>query len=266
MNLSKRKRADFLVLVAYLSVAFVVAYFVPIDRVVSLIVFFGLPSLYLVIRYWRIHKHAFWFSLLYGTLTGLPFQAMAELNNIWKYDVFLDWLHIGGVPLDAVAWYIFWVGFTVTIYRVFFDTHTPHREKAFWKHHRKILLLAGGIIAATSFLLAYAPDFFILPHPYIIFATLFLLLPAALILVTHPPLLREVLKSAVFFTLFAVAYEVIGLRSGWWSYPGEFIGHATLLGVSIPYEEIVLWILLGSLAVVTIFEEFEMHEQEHRHS
>ena len=260
-SLSKRKKIDALVLSGYvISVfAFVLA-FRP-GQVLGHTLLFILPGMYLVIRYWRQNYHAFLFSLVAGIATGFPAQIMAELNSVWKYDIpSLGFFQFNGLPMIAIGWYIIWLGFTTSVYSVFFDKHihpVPVHHR-FWRNHYKFILLGLAMLAGTMFLALEYPSVFIIKHSYLIFGSTFFILPTAVIFFLHPHLLRDVLKAAIFLSLFLLVYEIIGLRVDWWTYPGEYIATVKFFGAIIPIEELILWITLGSLWAITAYEEIEV--------
>ncbi len=255
-----KKKLDAIFLFAYFVCVLVGVFLFKPNHIVGTLLFFGIPGLYLVARYWKIHSHAFTFSLVAGLCTGFPMQVMAEMSDEWKYKPLLPFFQIRGLPLEAVGWWVLWIGFTVCVYQVFFDTH-PYRmtkKHKFWKNHGKFLLLAGSIVSATLFALTEYPSVFTIPYAYLIFGSLFTFLPMLCILYVHPHLFKEIFKAAIFLSIFALMYEIVGLRVGWWTYPGNYVGTITILGAAIPLEEICMWISLGSLAAITAYEEIDL--------
>jgi hypothetical protein len=44
---------------------------------------------------------------------------------------------------------------------------------------------------------------------------------------------------------------------GQWSFPGKFIGWIDLFGVRFPFEEFLIWIVLGAAGVLAWYELFD---------
>lgn len=224
------------------------------------ILFLIIPGLYLVIRYWRRTYHAFLFSIVAGVATGFPLQIVADLNGVWHYEFPLfDWMTFGGLRMIPLVWYVLWIGLTVSAYSVFFDRHIHPVRKThvFWKVHYKFLVLSGAVVSASIYFLLAHPDVFIFPYPYVVAASILFIVPTIVILFSHPQLLRDTIKAAGILSLLMLVYELVGLKIGWWSYPGEYIASIPLFGTVLPIEEIVLWVFFGALFCVVAYEEVE---------
>jgi hypothetical protein len=228
------------------------------------ILFFIVPGLYLTIRYWRRNYHAFLFSIAAGLATGFPLQIVAELNNVWDYHFPLfDWMTFGGLRMIPLAWYVLWIGLTISAYSVFFDRHI-HRvpeKHVFWRVHYRFLVLCAAVTAGSMYFLVANPDAFIFPHPYVVVGSLLFIVPTVAILFLHPQLIRDSIKAASLLALFMLVYELVGLKIGWWTYSGHYIAAIPLFGTVLPIEEIILWILFGALFCVVAYEEVE-HDAE----
>jgi hypothetical protein len=224
------------------------------------ILFFIVPGLYLTVRYWRRCYHAFLFSIVAGVATGFPLQVIADLNNVWQYDFPLfDWMTLGGFRLIPLAWYVLWIGLTISVYGVFFDRHV-HRipeKHLFWKVHYRLLVLGAAVTAGCVYFLLSNHDVFLIPHPYILAGSILFVVPTLVILFLHPQLLRDTVKAAAFVSLLMLVYELVGLKIGWWTYPGEYIAAIPMFGTVLPLEEIVLWVIFGALFAVVAYEEVE---------
>lgn|GEM_PF-5123859 len=224
------------------------------------ILFFIVPGLYLVVRYWRRNYHAFLFSIAAGVATGFPLQVVAELNGVWQYDFPLfDWLTFGGLRMIPLAWYVLWIGLTISAYSVFFDKHihTVRKHHVFWKVHYRFLILCAAVTAGSMYFLLVNPGVFLFPYPYVLAGSLLFIAPVACILWCHPQLLRDTIKAVGILALLMLIYELVGLKVGWWTYPGDYIAAIPMFGTVLPLEEIILWILFGALFAVVAYEEVE---------
>lgn len=258
--LPRTKKGDAILLLSYFLGTCIYSLLFKPGLIYGHALFFAIPGLYLVIRYWRRNYHAFLFSIAAGLATGFPLQVAADLNNIWNYDLpFFDFFTFGGLRMIPLVWYIVWIGFSISAYSAFFDCHI-HRippQHRFWKIHYRFLILCGLVTAASMYLLLAYPEAYIIPYPYIIFGSLLFVVPTLCILFFHPQLLRDTLKAAVFFSFFMAVYELVGLKIGWWTYSGDYIAAVPMFGTVLPVEEIILWVLFGALFAVVVYEEVE---------
>ena len=254
------KKTDAIILTVYFVAVFTFALLGKPGAVLAHILLFVLPGLYLVLRYWRLNYHAFLFSLVAGFLVGFPVQGIAELNQMWDYPhSFFDFFQYAGLRMLPVAWFVVWIGLSISVYSVFFDEHAHPvpRHHRFWKNHYKFLLFSAAVLAATAFALSIYPTLFVMNYPYVVFGAVFFFFPTALIFFLHPHLLRDVLKASIFLSLCMLVYEIVGLHVGWWTYPGEYLAVVNILGEGVPIEELIFWIGIGSLWAITAYEEIE---------
>lgn len=258
LKLTHKKAFDALALTFYFAVlvAFVLAY--EPNHIVGHLLIFVVPGLYLVWRYRSIRSHAFLVSIVFGLAAGTLLQVVAELNRVWMYVPAFPFIQLNGMPMEAIAWYVMWSGFVICIYSVFFDHRHPKAErKEKYKRHTPFLLLAGTVVLLTSVLAITHQEIFVVEHPYLVFVAPVFLFPLLVVFYMRPHVFNEIFRAAIFLSLFALVYEVIGLRVGWWSFPGDYIASVPLGGMVVPIEELVLWVSLGSLSVLAWYEEIE---------
>jgi len=105
---SQKKLFDIFILITYFISLSIALFFFRPGHVLGTLLFFALPALYLIFRYWHIHSHTFLFSIAVGIATGLPLQIVAELNDVWTYDPSFASFKIGELQLEAIGWYILW--------------------------------------------------------------------------------------------------------------------------------------------------------------
>ncbi len=264
MTLTKKdkKALEFLAIILYFFLTIFLCFHFHLRDIAGTILFFFIPSLYILIRHWNIHKHAITFSLIFGLITGLLVEVFAQTNNIWSYKPlpWLSWIQYHGMPLSAVFWYFLWFWFTICIYRIFADPHKHSlgHHHFYWKKHKHftVLMLLIMVVFITVFLMA--PHILVANYAYLKLLTPIFVLPILYICFKHPSMIPGLLKISMMSVIFYLIYEVVGLRLNWWQYNGLYIHSVHFLGVAFPVEELTLWILLGSVFVVSLYEEFEL--------
>jgi len=58
-----------------------------------------------------------------------------------------------------------------------------------------------------------------------------------------------------FFFVWFLA-EIVVLKTAGWTFPGQYIGMVTILGVTFPLEELFFWMLWYSVTIISYYEFF----------
>ena len=85
-------------------------------------------------------------------------------------------------------------------------------------------------------------------------------LPALYTMFRYPTIIPKLIFLIPFFFCVYLAFELIALHFGWWSFDGNYVSLVTILGLTFALEELVIWIILGS-AVVAAYHELLVDDQ-----
>ncbi len=245
-----------MVLIGFLLVTVPVVVYWNLNFLLTTILFFGVPSLYLLIRRPKSIKKALISALLFGTLWGVSFDFLAEINNAWSWPEYgqlvLPGYVLGVVSIDVLIWFFLWVLFTVLFYEYFFEHDrvtkiSPNTRIAFW-------FGAGVIVVITGTYYVY-PDILLFDYAYGILGLL-TLPPFIFLIAKKPHLIPKTLKVIPFFALLYLVFELTALHLDQWRFPGQYIGEVGVLGVRFPLEEFFFWILISSAVTVGYHELF----------
>jgi len=56
--------------------------------------------------------------------------------------------------------------------------------------------------------------------------------------------------------------KVTALQLGWWDFPGSnFIGWVSIFNIRFPLEELIFWLFLFAMAILTYYEFFDDDEK-----
>jgi hypothetical protein len=89
---------------------------------------------------------------------------------------------------------------------------------------------------------------------YLKFATV-LAAVVALQFVLYPRVFWRLAKTVPYFAYLCAVYEITALKEGWWLFPGrEFIGWIYVAGVGFPLEELLLFFVFLSIAILSYYE------------
>ena len=251
MALPKRS-VDLFVLVAIILAAIPIAIFARVNFLTSTLLFFGIPSAYLIWRRPKNFKRALTAGVILGLVLGFSFDFVAEFNKAWGWTVnfALPIQFFGTVSLDILVWYFFWVFLVVAYYEYFVERDRSTKISP----HAKWVLLIGLIIAAAVLVVwKISPNMLVLNHAYAILGAITLVI-CALLFFKNPRLIPKVLQVLPFFIFMYLSYEITSLHLGLWTFPGAYIGTVSIEGVTFPIEELLIWIVASSSIVATYYE------------
>ena len=254
-RISKRNIVDQYVLIVFIILSVILSLVYSFRPLTSALFFFLVPSLYMLARKPVIIKRVLAGSLLFGLLFGFALDFVALLNSAWSEPInqlfFKDRI-FGVIAADHIIWFFLWVLVIICYYEHFFehersDTISPH---VLW-----------GLIPAIFLTILLLVIFFVSPdtlkfrYAYLILG-IAALVPLVFLLFKKPRFYTKFAKTVPYFFFLFLAYELVALYLGQWEFPGQYIGHVTLAGLSFPFEEFFFWILLSSPVILSYYEIF----------
>lgn len=243
---------DLCVIIGLVLVSIPITIFGKVSFLASTLLFFGLPSCYLIWRRPRNFKKALVAGVILGLVLGFSFDFVAEFNKAWGWSASfsLPANLFGVVSLDVLVWYFFWVFLAVAYYEYFIerDRSTKISPKAKW-------VFFGGLLIAAAVILTWkvAPGILRLTDAYATLGAITFLICGAL-LFKHPRLIHKVAHILPFFVFMYLSYEITALYMNLWTFPGAYLGHVSVGAISFPLEELVVWIIASSAIVATYYE------------
>lgn len=248
---------DHLVLAALIVCVSIALLVFPINPLVGSILYFGLPSAYLVFKRPCIFKYAIVPSLIFGFLYGIGFEYINEVSGSWFFPLestfVLPSLFFEIVPGDVIVWYILWIFMIISYYEYFINRHTVCRflRRRIYKA-LGLGFLALGIIALAEYGFKTS---IIIPYAYTI-TGLAALIPAYILYKRKPRLFPKLARTIPFLGAFFLIMEVIALSVGYWEFSGGSIFTIMVAGHLFPIEELVFWIILSPLVISAYYELF----------
>lgn len=256
MKQKTKLRIDLLVVVGMVLIAIPVIIHFQVNFLTSTILFFVVPSVYLLIRRRpRNIKRILVASFLFGILFGFTFDFLAELNDAWSWSPMKGLVFpkiLGVVPIDVMIWFFFWVFSLVVFYEHFIehdrsDKISPNFKYAFYP----------GFAALIWVLAIFFIDPNLLKLDYAYFGLgICALIPFTVLVIRKPSLLGKFIKVSAFFFFLYLSFELTALKLDQWRFPGQYIGTVELFGFAFPFEEFFFWILMSSTIVLAYYELF----------
>ncbi|KKQ41530.1 MAG: hypothetical protein US60_C0037G0011 [Microgenomates group bacterium GW2011_GWC1_37_8] len=255
-----RRKADIVILLILPIFAAIISVVLKTNFMGSILLFFFLPSLFIS---WRAPKYiarSLKFALLTLIFT-VPLNFAAHISNQWLIAKSMFSFEIGYTSVEMLLWIIFYVYLVVIYYEYFLDKHVikPKLDKT---RRRNFLIYYFFMAFAGIVLIFIYPYISRYGYYYLIAGIVFVLVPIFLVETRNPQFIIKFFKSAAYFFVLTFLYELSALQLGWWHFPsqGNFIGWVSILGLNFPLEELIFWIMLGSMAFLSYFEYYDDFE------
>lgn len=223
----------------------------------SALVFFGVPAVVISCIKPRYILRGTLFSLF-----SMPFMIIvdyiAELTGTWSWPLphsILSFRVFNLVSLEVLMWAFLNFYVVAVFYECFFDSHRgtklPHIK------FKSAIIFTAVLFLAFLFAFLTYPELLEIPYWYAVFATTILVPPIIFQGVRFPKVLPKMLKTASYFIYLNLAYEITALKIGWWSFPSsQFLAKINLFGVAVPLEELVFWVILFTITLLSYYEYF----------
>lgn len=232
----------------------------PISPLWGSILYFGLPSAYLVFRKWCIFELAYPPALLFGFLYGLSFEYVNEVSGAWVFPlahtfVFPDIFF--GVPGDVMVWYVLWVFMIVAYYEYFIDR--PFSCRLVMRRVYKALILGALPLLAIVYFELILGQHLRIPYSYTI-TGLATLVPVYMLYLRKPKIFPKLAKNIPFLAAFFLVMEAVALLIGYWAFPGTYAYSFNFYGHTVPIEELLLWVI-GSPLIIAAYHELFLDDE-----
>ncbi len=253
------RRLNLVALVIYPIVASLVSFAVKADLFWSLILFYLVPSVYLSFLHPAAIKKSAVFSLLFGMPISVIVDYLAHLSGSWAMNHSSSWLGyqiFGFTSVEQVLWAALFSYLIIMFYEYFFDQEVDRTALA--PGMRRLIISTALTIGLFFLVLGFNPELLNIDYFYLRSGLILTLLPIVLVFMFLPRLSGKFLKTAAYFTIVNLIYELTALRLDQWSFPGkQFIGRVTLLGQTFPLEELFFFISLSAMALLCYYEVFD---------
>lgn len=251
------KKTDIIILLILPIIATVMSETFKTNFMGSILLFFFAPILYLSWRSPHYVAKSLKFALL-SLIFAIPINYAAIISNQWAGSKSIFPFEVGYTSIEMIIWLVFYVYLIVIFYEHFLDKHVVNHKQNTKRKANLIIYYFFMAIAGTSLSLIY-PYISRYGYYYLLAGILFVLLPIYLVETKRPQFIIKFFKSASYFFLLTFLYELSALRYGWWHFPtqGFFIGWISIMGLNFPLEELVFWIMLGSMAFLSYFEYYD---------
>lgn len=223
----------------------------------SVILFFMLPSLILSVVAYKYILRSIIFSIVASLPVIIVIDYVAQNSAQWLIPhSILSFRLFGIVTLEVALWALFNFYFVIMFYEYFLDKY--HNSRLIGSNFKYLAIIVISLISVFSVILFVRPELLIIPYFYLLFGLICILVPTIVEFFRRPEFAMRFLKVAGYFFYLTLFYEVAALKLDWWRFPSkQFVGWITFANITFPIEELVFWILLFALAILTAFDAFD---------
>jgi len=247
---------DWVLIILWPILASIISLVLKGNFLFSIIVFFGVPAVYLSFRARKHVKKSLVFSLVFGLPLSLIIDYIAHLTKAWNVPTIFNFRILGYIGVESLVWGVVWAYFILMFYEHFLDHHVT--KKYYNKKMKYLVMFLLALLVIFFFFLISSPYFLQIPYFYLVMGAVLIMLPLLSFMMKFPILLTKFLKTGAYFFFLSFIYEITALKLGWWDFPGtEFIGWVEFLGTRFPFEELFFWMILGAMAVLAWYEFFD---------
>lgn len=248
------KKLDILVLVLLPVIAVLGSLVLRANFLTSALLFYGLPAIYLSWRNPHAVKRAFIFSLL-AFPVGFVGDYVATAAGAWYVPNPFFPRILSIVPVDDLIWGFLLVYVVVIFYEHFLDKGKHNLVDRKFKYG--VYGVLSGLVVFFSIYLIN-PSLLHLPYVYFTFGAIGAFLPVVIFLSHFPRFLAKYAKVIIYFTCLNLLLELTGLELGHWTFLGrEYFGWIHLFKYRFPLEELLFYIVLFSVTILSYFEYFD---------
>ena len=248
----KKRVLDAVILISFFILSTLLIITLKLGHITTVLLYFGFPSIYLLLRYPFIRKRILFFAIPLSVVALFLVDYIGQINQAWQTSTIFPVKILGVVPLENFIWGLLLAVLILVVYEVFIDAR--HTNPKISKNYKWFIIMMVGSFIAFFTLIVHNP-----PRTTFAYLKFFFpihILPIVYIMVKHPKLVPKLIKISLILFIFFLTYEIIGLHFNFWSFPGEYIATTEMFGVVIPLEELLLWVVLISATVVAWHEEF----------
>ncbi len=252
----KSPKTDIAVLICIPILATLVTFIFRTNLFISIILFFAIPSAYLASRNPGIFKKSFTFAFLLSIPLSLCIDALAAVNGSWVVPTSVFPFKFFGVATVEVYLYgLLWVLYAVLFYEHFFDK--GRKGDRISPHIKSLRYLSAALVLYVCMAFVIDRDLLYIPFFYLVSGICLVIIPLALFLYRYPVFIRRYIILGIYFFFVLFLFEIAAIYAGQWIFPGpDFIGFINLFGFQFPAEELIIWMVAATAALLSYYEFF----------
>lgn len=250
-------KKDKVLILIWPIIAAILSFLFKANFFVSTIIFFGLPAIYLSFKNKNLIKKSAFFAVLFGLPLTIVIDYVLSISNTWfiPKSVFPVRL-FGVVTIDMLLWGFLYLYFIVMYYEYFLEH--KFKDKLYYPNMKYLIIGSFGLLFALLTIIILNPALLNVQYFYLKVGLILGIIPIISVLLKFPNLVTKFLKTGAYFFYLSFIYEITAVKLGQWTFPGNsFIGWVTIFGANFPLEELLFWIILCAISVLSYYEFFD---------
>lgn len=219
--------------------------------IVNLLIVYVPPTL--LNLYWlreRQRNRILMFAVVTTVLFAIPIELISRLADAW--DVASIFPRIYGIaPIENLFYAFINFLWPLAFYEYFID---KGRFRKISSRFKILLVLYIALFVATFLFMQI--DSGLLAMNYWLVGVFVLIIPLGTIAYLGSIPLRKVLIPTLFFGVVFFIHESISMELGHWWWPGEYILETSLFGHRFPVDDVIIWYVLSTPALLIGYEYF----------
>ncbi|HEV2693366.1 MAG TPA: hypothetical protein VG347_10770 [Verrucomicrobiae bacterium] len=226
------------------------------ELLISILMYFGLPSAYLALRNPFVFKKCLMFALLMSIPLSFFVDTLAAINESWVVpNSVFNFRFFGVSTIEVYLFGLLWVLYAVLFYEYFFFNRRPISVMSPRIAYFACLSLALILYVMFGFL--FATRLLYIPYFYLLVGVAFVIIPLVAFIWVHPYFSSRFIGAGLFFFFLLCSFEIAALSTNQWTFPGtEFVGFVQIYKLRFPIEEVVIWMCLATPSLLSYYEYF----------
>jgi hypothetical protein len=245
-------RTDLALVVAWWAASIVVCWVAAVPWIVANPLILGVPLVYLLYRHAALRRRVRWtFIAKYVVFVSVFFDYLCVRYGGWGGSSSLPTLP-GGVNVEQIVWTGLIIPLAIVVNEAFFATNRPAALRRYPRTILSVMFFAGFAFALVPPLRGVFEDYVYLKIGLCLYPIVF-----GLALTVNVAVWRELLIAIGVFGAFNLAFELLALQLGYWTFDGVYVGFVDVAGYRFPVEELVFLVLLCAPAVIATYSLYK---------
>jgi hypothetical protein len=215
----------------------------------TICIYMVVPAIYFSCRSPSSVKKAFLMGLPAIPLT-LVFDYIAYANNAWTVQTVFPFRIFTYIPVEDFL-FTFLLAYAVVVAR---DTLTGSSSRPNYRRYKLFWAITAALTILFFVAYLWAQSSLIIPYPYFMIVLIFFIIPTGLGFWWFPPLRKFLLAAILYNIALFLPWEFFALHYGIWTFPGQYIGFVSLFGFRFPWEEFLMFSVLGITTLTVAYE------------
>ena len=250
-----KNKEEILLLFTYFLLATLFVLYLKTNYLVTVFLYFAVPSIYISIKNKSLIRKTALFSLASSLPLVFVFDYIAHVSSIWYENSVIGIRILNTFPVDTFLWGFLYAYFIISFYEYFFDK--DKNKKKISKDFKILLYVFSGVIFLFGLFYFFAQQLLIIQQFYIFFVIFAMIVPIILVLYRYPKLRQKIWLMTGYFFIISFIYELVAIYLGYWYFYSSqiYIGMLNIFGFRFPIEEF-LWLVFAVPAILCVYEYF----------